>query len=126
MKISNIVFGFFLILDLTLSIKAINEVNTFKPCFPYENCTDDGQAECKDLGGKCCGEYCCNIQYFEALQKFEYNEEDDTCKVLKKYISQIYYRSLFSKKSFFYPSFLSSWLWNDLYEAFQIGWKTLQ
>ena len=89
MKILNIVFGFFLILDLTLSIKAINEVNTFKPCFPYENCTDDGQAECKDLGGKCCGEYCCNIQYFEALQKFEYNEEDDTCKVLRKYISNL-------------------------------------
>ena len=66
MKILNIVFGFFLILDLTLSIKAINAVNTFKPCFPYENCTDDGQAECKDLGGKCCGEYCCNIlsKYF--------------------------------------------------------------
>jgi len=40
----------------------------------------DSHEECKDRGGKCCGDYCCNTEYFHALQQKNCNENDEVCK----------------------------------------------
>ena len=45
----------------------------------YEQC--ESHKECEGRGGKCCGDYCCNEKYFEALQKTCCEENDETCKV---------------------------------------------
>ena len=47
------------------------------PAEDYETC--EAHEECKDRGGKCCGERCCNPEYFDALMKAPCN--DDKCKV---------------------------------------------
>ena len=43
----------------------------------YEMC--ESHEECKDRGGKCCSDYCCNPEYFDALMKAPCNDEN--CKV---------------------------------------------
>ena len=37
--------------------------------------------DCIGNGGKCCGDYCCNPEYFEALQQIICNPNDDPCSV---------------------------------------------
>ena len=49
------------------------------PSEDYETC--EAHEECKDRGGKCCGERCCNTEYFDALQKTACPEEDEDCEV---------------------------------------------
>ena len=51
-------------------------------CIPsedYEMCIT--HEECEGRGGKCCGDYCCNTEYFNALLNAPCN--DEICKVLK-------------------------------------------
>jgi len=43
----------------------------------YEMC--EAHEECEDRGGKCCGDYCCNEEYFDALQTQECTEGDEAC-----------------------------------------------
>jgi len=43
----------------------------------YEMC--ESHEECEDKGGKCCGDYCCNEEYFQALQETPCEEEDEAC-----------------------------------------------
>ena len=57
----------------------------------YEVC--ETHEECEGRGGKCCGDYCCNTEYFNALLNAPCNDEDMVCKVkiyfvLKKYESK--------------------------------------
>jgi len=40
--------------------------------------------ECKDRGGKCCNDYCCNKEYFDALQKLACPERDEDCEAAKQ------------------------------------------
>ena len=49
------------------------------PSEDYETC--EAHEECKDRGGKCCGERCCNTEYFDALQKTACPKEDEDCEV---------------------------------------------
>jgi len=37
----------------------------------------EGHDECEGRGGKCCGDYCCNEEYFQELLKKECSEDDD-------------------------------------------------
>lgn len=43
----------------------------------YEMC--ETHDECEGRGGKCCGDYCCNEEYFDALQTQECTEGDEAC-----------------------------------------------
>ena len=45
----------------------------------YEMC--EAHDECKDRGGKCCNDYCCNVEYFDALLKTACPEGDEDCEV---------------------------------------------
>ena len=45
----------------------------------YEMC--EAHEECEGRGGKCCGDYCCNEEYFDALQTQECTEGDEACEV---------------------------------------------
>ena len=49
-------------------------------CIPsedYDSC--EAHDDCKGRGGKCCGDYCCNPEYFDAIMKAPC--ADETCKV---------------------------------------------
>ena len=41
----------------------------------------EGHNECEGRGGKCCGDYCCNEEYFEAFKKITCEEDDVACEV---------------------------------------------
>ena len=45
----------------------------------YEHC--ESHKECQGRGGKCCGDYCCNDLYFEALLNTKCGENDEACEV---------------------------------------------
>ena len=54
-------------------------------CIPsedYESC--EVHEECEGRGGKCCGDYCCNTEYFNTLLKAPCN--DETCKVKRGFV----------------------------------------
>lgn len=67
--------------------KSLGDYKCYKPlptkgvCVPkedYETC--DGHEGCEGRGGKCCIDYCCNTEYFEALLNKECDENDGDCK----------------------------------------------
>jgi len=62
------------------------------PSEDYEMC--EGHEECEDRGGKCCGDYCCNEEYFEALQKQECTEGDEVCEEVQTVLFSIEMESL--------------------------------
>jgi len=43
----------------------------------YEKC--GSHEDCEGRGGKCCGDYCCNEEYFEGLQSQNCTEDDEVC-----------------------------------------------
>ena len=45
----------------------------------YERCYTN--EECEGRGGKCCADYCCNEEYFQALQEIPCEEDDGECQV---------------------------------------------
>ena len=45
----------------------------------YEMCY--GRNECEGRGGRCCYEYCCNEEYFQAFKKITCEEDDSSCVV---------------------------------------------
>ena len=45
----------------------------------YEMC--ESHEECEDRGGKCCVDYCCNPEYFDAIMNAPCLSYDETCKV---------------------------------------------
>ena len=49
------------------------------PAEDFETC--EVHEECKDRGEKCCGDYCCNKEYFEAFLKLNCTEGDEFCEV---------------------------------------------
>ena len=67
--------------------KGIGNFKCFKPadrgvCVQsddYEMC--ESHDECEGRGGKCCGDYCCNEEYFQELQKKECSDDDEVCLV---------------------------------------------
>lgn len=64
-------------------------------CIPsedFELC--EGHEECEGRGGKCCGDYCCNPEYFEALQKQDCADEDEVCKEVQTDLFSIEMESL--------------------------------
>jgi len=52
------------------------------PSEDYETC--EAHEDCEDRGEKCCGDYCCNEEYFDALQKLVCPEGDVDCEAVKK------------------------------------------
>ena len=46
----------------------------------YEMC--ESHEECEGRGGKCCGDYCCNDEYFQALLNVNCENDDKICKVI--------------------------------------------
>ena len=68
--------------------KDLGDYKCYKPspttgvCVPsadYDMC--EGHDECEGRGGKCCGDYCCNEEYFQELQKKECSDDDKVCLV---------------------------------------------
>jgi len=58
----------------------------------YEMC--EGHEECEGRGGKCCGDYCCNEEYFEALQTQECIAGDEVCEEVQTVLYSIEMESL--------------------------------
>jgi len=58
----------------------------------YEMC--ESHAECEDKGGKCCGDYCCNEVYFQALQDTPCDDYDEACEETKDTLGDIEVESL--------------------------------
>ena len=65
--------------------KDLGDYKCYKPspttgvCVPsadYDMC--EGHDECEGRGGKCCGDYCCNEEYFQELLKKKCNEDDES------------------------------------------------
>ena len=52
--------------------------------------TYESHEECKGRGGKLCGDYCCNKEYFQALLDIECKPKDLLCKVRTFLISTHY------------------------------------
>ena len=51
------------------------------PAEDYEMC--ESHEECKGRGEKCCGDYCCNSEYFDALiSEIVCDSNDDSCLVI--------------------------------------------
>ena len=51
------------------------------PADDYEMC--ESHDECKGRGEKCCGDYCCNSEYFDALiSQIICDSNDDSCLVM--------------------------------------------
>ena len=51
-------------------------------CIPSaDNELCESHKDCKDRGGKCCGDHCCNEEYFQELLKIKCSEDDKDCKV---------------------------------------------
>ena len=72
----------------TLQCKDLGDFKCWKPspifgvCVPsvdFELC--EGHDDCEGRGGKCCGDYCCNEEYFQELLKKKCREDDDLCLV---------------------------------------------
>jgi len=47
----------------------------------YDKC--EAHEECDSRGGKCCGDYCCNAEYFDALLKLNCTKGDENCEEAK-------------------------------------------
>jgi len=56
----------------------------FGVCVPSaDNELCEGHKDCKDRGGKCCGDYCCNEEYFKELQKKECSDDNEVCSTVQ-------------------------------------------
>lgn len=53
----------------------------------YELC--ESHKECEGRGGKCCGDYCCNKEYFHELLKMDCNPKDTACKEIKGSLQEL-------------------------------------
>jgi len=51
------------------------------PADDYDKC--EAHEDCESRGGKCCGDYCCNNEYFQALLEAPCNPKDLDCKEIK-------------------------------------------
>lgn len=81
--------------------KDLGDYKCYKPspttgvCVPsadYDMC--EGHDECEGRGGKCCGDYCCNEEYFQELQKKECSDDDEVCSEVQTVLFSIEMESL--------------------------------